>query len=75
MQCDRICLKLFNKHSILLPGKSSFKFLLFVVYLKYFVKHTNNPLRTKVEFLGVPYNQTFDFDTGQFVKILTLVCS
>ena len=24
-----------------------------------------------VKFLGVPYNQTFDFVTGQFVKILT----
>ena len=29
----------------------------------------------KLEFLGVPYNQTFDFITGQFVKILTPACS
>ena len=29
----------------------------------------------KVEFLGVPYNQTFDFVTGLFVKILTPACS
>ena len=29
----------------------------------------------KVEFLGMPYNQTFDFVTGLFVKILTPACS
>ena len=29
----------------------------------------------EAEFLGVPFNQIFDFVTGQFVKILTQACS
>ena len=32
-------------------------------------------LKLKVDFHSVPYNQTFDFVTGQFVKILSPDCS
>ena len=31
-------------------------------------------LKLEVEFHRVPYNQTFDFVTGQFVKILMPAC-
>ena len=31
-------------------------------------------MKLEVEFHRVPYNQTFDFVTGQFVKILTPAC-
>ena len=36
--------------------------------------HDPKKSQLKVEFLSVPYNQTFDFVTGQFVKILTPAC-
>ena len=31
-------------------------------------------MKLEVEFHRVPYNQTFDFVTGQFMKILTPAC-
>ena len=35
---------------------------------------SESQLKLKVEFHRVPYNQTFDFVTGQFVKILSPAC-
>ena len=36
--------------------------------------HDPKKCQLKVDFLSVPYNQTFVFVTGQFVKILTPAC-
>ena len=48
-----------------------------VMCFQYLHERLHDPKKgkLKVEFLGVPYNQTFDFVTGQFVKILTPACS
>ena len=41
----------------------------------HFQLHEESQLKLKVDFHRVPYNQTFDFVTGQFVKILSPTCS
>ena len=40
-------------------------------YLEIARLHDPKKNQLKVDFIRVPYNQTFDFVTGQFVKILT----
>ena len=38
-------------------------------------RHQESQMKLEVEFHRVPCNQTFDFVTGQFVKILFPACS
>ena len=43
--------------------------------LKVIAQPLESELNLEVKFQRVPYNQTFGFVTGQFVKILTSACS
>ena len=48
----------------------------FIIISKIITYRLHDPKKVlKVEFHRVPYNQTFDFVTGQFVKILSPTCS